>query len=155
MSGECASGWVRTRAQMAAGFKFYGERVPLSIEQRGIWKPASLGCDGAARSTYTAPAKPGLKPKYDLEGKVEDSLIDGLVNIALIGSVISIRIKAKEPMNYIAKYQITDAKLQRQFIDPGIKALSAPEYEGWLRERAQTLADQGNTFLAEFGSGLR
>ena len=82
-------------------------------------------------------------------------MIDALANIAVIGSAINIRINAKEPMNYIAKYQITDAKLQQQFIDPGIKALSAPEYEGWLRGRAQTLADQGNAFLAELGSDLR
>jgi len=60
-----ATGGVMTRAQMTAGFEFEGERVPLSIEQRGIWKPARPGRDGAALSIYTASVKPGVKPKYD------------------------------------------------------------------------------------------
>jgi putative restriction endonuclease len=60
-----ASGGVMTRAQMTAGFEFDGERIPLSIEMRGIWKPGRLGRDGAALSIYTASVKPGVKPKYD------------------------------------------------------------------------------------------
>lgn len=60
-----ASGGVMTRAQMTEGFEFGGERIPLSLEMRGIWKPGRLGRDGAALSIYTASVKPGVKPKYD------------------------------------------------------------------------------------------
>jgi hypothetical protein len=93
-------------------------------------------------------------PQKLLEGKADDTLIDALANIAVIGSEINIRISAKEPMNYIAKYKITDAKLEQQFISPRIKTLPASEFESWLRGRAQTLADQGNAFLAELGTNL-
>lgn len=59
------TGGVITRDQMTQGFEFQGKRVPLSLEMRGIWKPALLGRDGAALSIYTASVKPGVTPKYD------------------------------------------------------------------------------------------
>lgn len=59
------TGGLITRDQMTKGFEFEGARIPLSIEQRGIWKPARLGREGAALSIYTASVKAGLTPKYD------------------------------------------------------------------------------------------
>ena len=49
---------------------------------------------------------------------VDDSLIDALANIPVIGPEINIRISAKDPMSYIAKHKMTDEKLSQQFIDP-------------------------------------
>lgn len=69
-------------------------------------------------------------------------------NIAVIGPEINIRISAKDPMNYIAKYKITGEKLSQQFIDPTSISISHDRYEHWLRDRANRLAEVGNEFLA-------
>lgn len=54
-----------TREQMAAGFEFEGEPVPLALQARGIWKPGRLGPRGAALSITTASVRAGGKPRYD------------------------------------------------------------------------------------------
>lgn len=54
-----------TRDQMTEGFSFEGERVPLALKARGIWKPGRLGPDGAALSITTASVRPGVTPRYD------------------------------------------------------------------------------------------
>jgi putative restriction endonuclease len=59
------SGGVMTRAQMTEGFEFEGERVPLALKARGIWKPGRLGPNGAALSITTASVRPGVTPRYD------------------------------------------------------------------------------------------
>jgi putative restriction endonuclease len=60
-----ASGGTMTRDQMTAGFEFEGERVPLALKARGIWKPARLGREGAALSITTASVRSGVTPRYD------------------------------------------------------------------------------------------
>jgi len=59
------SGGVMTRPQMTAGFEFEGERVPLALQAKGIWKPGRLGSNGAALSITTASVRPGVTPRYD------------------------------------------------------------------------------------------
>ena len=59
------SSGVMTRDQMTEGFVFEGERVPLALKARGIWKPRKLGPDGAALSITTASVRPGVTPRYD------------------------------------------------------------------------------------------
>ncbi|MEX0642262.1 MAG: DUF262 domain-containing protein [Pirellulales bacterium] len=93
-------------------------------------------------------------PKKHLEGQVEESLIDALANIAVIGPEINIRISANDPMNYISKYSITPVKLAQQFVDPQITTVSPAAYETWLRGRAQRLAEEGNSFFREVGGTL-
>lgn len=88
-------------------------------------------------------------PKKYLNGRIVDDLIDALANIAVIGPEINIRISAKDPMSYIAKYGITNDKLAQQFVDPAILSVAHDGYEDWLRQRAKRLADVGNEFLAE------
>jgi hypothetical protein len=90
----------------------------------------------------------------DLEGKVDETLIDPLANIAVIGPEINIRISAKDPMSYIAKYKITSAKLAQQFVDAEITSVAIADYDGWLRGRAQRLADEGNAYLKELRGPL-
>lgn len=60
-----ASGGVMTRPHMTAGFEFEGERVPLALQAKGIWKPGRLGSNGAALSITTASVRPGVTPRYD------------------------------------------------------------------------------------------
>lgn len=59
------SGGVMTRAQMTEGFEFEGQRVPLALQAKGIWKPGRLGPFGAALSITTASVRPGVIPRYN------------------------------------------------------------------------------------------
>lgn len=53
-----------SREEMTAGFEFEGERIPLALRARGIWKPRQAE---AALSITTAAPKPGVTPPYDDE----------------------------------------------------------------------------------------
>lgn len=106
-----------------------------------------LGFEGISLLADFRPDWHHIYPKKYLHGKVQDSLIDALANIAIIGPQMNIRISAKDPLSYIAKYKITDRKLSQQFIDPATLSLSPEKYEPWLRERAARLANVGNEFL--------
>lgn len=46
------------RAELSAGVQFRGERVPIWNYQKGIFKPAALGRDGAALSVQTSVESP-------------------------------------------------------------------------------------------------
>jgi hypothetical protein len=113
-----------------------------------------LGFEGVSVLSDFRPQWHHIFPKKYLEGKVDASLVDALANIAVIGTDINIRISAKDPMKYIEKYKITPRKLAQQFIDQDITAVSHPEFENWLRSRAQRLAEEGNAFLLELRATL-
>lgn len=108
-----------------------------------------IGFEGMAVLSDFRPQWHHVFPTKFLEGKVEDRLIDALAKIAVIGPEINIRISAKDPMSYIAKYKITPEKLAQQFIEPASVSVSHEGYESWLRGRAKRLAEVGNEFLAE------
>ena len=93
-------------------------------------------------------------PKKLLENKISPDLIDALANIAAIGNEINIRISAKKPMDYIARYNITVDKLAQQFINEDIVNIGVDGYESWLNSRAQVLADAANDFLDNLYRGL-
>jgi len=93
-------------------------------------------------------------PKKFLKGNVDEPTIDALANIAVIGPEINIRISAKDPMKYLDKYQITDAKLRQQFIEQSRTDFSIPGYGGFLRQRAQSLAEAANRMLVDLSEGL-
>jgi len=57
---------------MTAGFEFEGERIPLALQARGIWKPGCLGLNGSALSVTTASVRPGTLPRYDDSNISED-----------------------------------------------------------------------------------
>jgi hypothetical protein len=86
-------------------------------------------------------------PRKYLEGQVDEASVDALANIAVIGPEINIRISAKDPMSYIAKYGITQSKLKQQFIADDIVTVGYDGYLAWLKKRAQELAAEGNKFL--------
>lgn len=108
-----------------------------------------IGFEGLSLLADFRPQWHHIFPKKYLDGKIDDSLIDALGNIAVIGPEINIRISAKDPMSYIDKYKITHQKLAQQFVDPATLSLSHEGYEAWVRNRAKRLADVGNEFLAE------
>jgi hypothetical protein len=93
-------------------------------------------------------------PKKFLEGKVNGDKVDALANIAVIGPSINIRISAKDPMDYIKRYKISQDKLAQQFIGEDITQLAVENYEKWLGNRAKVLADAGNNFLVSLGKDV-
>ena len=61
-------GGVISSAQLNLGFQFEGERVPVWNQQKGIYKPALLGSDGAALTIQTSfrdPYEDKLHPDDD------------------------------------------------------------------------------------------
>ena len=82
-----------------------------------------------------------------MNGDVDDGLIDTLANITVIGSETN-RTSVRIPVSYIAINNITDEKLEQQFIDPSTLSISHEVDENWLRQRAHRLDNVGNEFLA-------
>ena len=64
-------GLVRA-VDLAEGFEFGGERIPLWNERRGIWRPRQLRHPGAALTITTAPRVIGRTPAYDDEIAADD-----------------------------------------------------------------------------------
>ena len=75
--------------------------------------------------------------------------IEALANIAIIGAGVNIRISNKDPLAYFAKYGVSPAKREQQFIEGPVEAMSVANYPGWLAARAQSLADAANAFVGE------
>lgn len=113
-----------------------------------------LGFDGHELLADYRPQWHHIFPKKFLEGKVQADSVDALANIAVIGPSINIRISAKAPMNYIARYSIAREKLQQQFISEDITTIGVTGFVKWLNERAERLAKAGNEFLSDLGNGL-
>lgn len=108
-----------------------------------------IGFEGVSLLADFRPQWHHIFPKKYLDGKTDDTWIDALGNIAVIGPEINIRISAKDPMSYIGRYKITHEKLAQQFVDPATLSLAHEGYEEWVRGRAKRLANVGNEFLAE------
>lgn len=108
-----------------------------------------IGFEGMELLTDFRPQWHHIFPRKFLEGKVSDDKIEALANIAVIGPTINLRISAKEPMNYIHRYQISRDKLEQQYVFDDITTSSAGQYEAWLLKRASALAEAGNEFLDE------
>lgn len=106
-----------------------------------------LGFEGTTLLFDYRPQWHHIFPKKYLEGVIADDKINFLANIAVIGPTINIRIKDKSPMDYIQRYGITAEKLSQQYISNDIENLHKEKYEEWLLNRAEVLAEAGNTFL--------
>ena len=106
-----------------------------------------LGFEGATILNDFQPQWHHIFPKDYLRGKVSPDLIECLSNIAVIGPAINIRISNKAPLSYITKYNITENKLEQQFIGKDFTSIQFNEYENWLKERAKILAEKSNEFL--------
>jgi hypothetical protein len=113
-----------------------------------------IGFEGVTLLADFRPQWHHVFPSKYLEGKVDESKIDALANIAVIGPAINIRISAADPLSYVTKYQITQDKLDQQFIDPDFTTIPTAKYAEWLERRAERLAKEGNAFLAELRAPL-
>jgi hypothetical protein len=113
-----------------------------------------IGFDGAKILRYFKPQWHHIFPKKYLRNDFEEMEISALANIAIIGPSMNIRISSRNPMNYIEKYQITDQKLEQQFINPNIRYIEKSEFKEFLLERAQALAVKANSFLGYLSRDL-
>jgi hypothetical protein len=113
-----------------------------------------LGFEGAELLADFRPQWHHIFPHKYLEGHVPPALSDALANIAIIGPSINIRISAKAPLDYVTRYKISSEKLGQQFIDATFTAIQIPNYETWLRTRAERLATESNSFLNSLKAGL-
>jgi hypothetical protein len=113
-----------------------------------------LGFEGAEALADFRPQWHHVFPTKYLEGKGAGNNVDALANIAVIGPSINIRISAKAPLDYVAKYKISPQRLQQQFIDPSFTEVPPAEFDAWVRARAARLALEGNAFLAELRAEL-
>jgi hypothetical protein len=116
-------------------------------------KSHRVGFDGLQALADFRPQWHHIFPRRFLEEKVPDERIDALANIAVIGPSINIRISAKDPLDYIARYSIDRSKLAQQYIDGEVAGMTIANYEAWLDNRAANLAEQGNRFLDQLGAG--
>jgi len=108
-----------------------------------------IGFEGVTLLADFRPQWHHVFPRKYLEGKVEETQIDALANIAVIGPAINIRISATDPMSYVRKYAISSDKLEQQFIGPEFTVTPPERYLEWLERRADRLAEAGNRLLAE------
>jgi hypothetical protein len=120
------------------------------------WDPQGhrIGFEGVTLLADFRPQWHHIFPRKYLEGKVEETQIEALANIAVIGPSINIRISAADPMSYVTKYGISAEKLCQQFIDPKFTSTPIEKYPDWLERRADRLAQVGNEFLAELRAPL-
>ncbi|MEX2492358.1 MAG: DUF262 domain-containing protein [Nitrospirales bacterium] len=113
-----------------------------------------IGFEGVEVLADFRPQWHHIFPKKYLEGHTGNSLTEALANIAVIGPAINIRISAKAPMDYVTRYKITPEKLKQQFIDPQFTNVPISEYDSWAKSRAEKLAKEANSFLAELREGI-
>ena len=106
-----------------------------------------LGFEGTTLLNDFQPQWHHIFPKEYLRGNVDSDIIEYLANIAVIGQAINIRISNKAPMSYVSKYSITDNKLEQQFISKDFISINFNDFEDWLKNRANILAEKSNEFL--------
>jgi hypothetical protein len=111
-----------------------------------------LGFEGSQALADFRPQWHHVFPKKFLDGKADEEQINALANIAVIGSEINIRVSAKNPMDYLDRYKISDDKLTQQFIPASRKEFQAEKFSDFLQDRAMALAGGANAFLNSLGA---
>lgn len=107
-----------------------------------------LGFDGAAALADFRPQWHHIFPRKFLESReVDEARINELANIAVIGSEINIRIRARDPMDYLTRYRITEEKLHQQFVSTDRETFRVDRYEQFLTDRAKMLAQEAERYL--------
>jgi hypothetical protein len=96
-----------------------------------------LGFDGAQVLAEFQPQWHHIFPKKFLGDRYDEPEINALANIAVIGPSINIRISAKNPMEYLQKYKITNDKLAQQFIPSDLATTPIEKYPSFLKDRTR------------------
>ena len=107
-----------------------------------------LGFEGPQVLEDFQPQWHHIFPKKFLGDQYDEPEVNALANIAVIGPTINIRISAKNPMEYLKKYNITGEKLKQQFITPDLNTIPADKFMEFTKDRAQVLATEANRYLS-------
>jgi hypothetical protein len=110
-------------------------------------KGHKLGFDGSQILADFKPQWHHIFPKKFLAGHAEEEHVDSLANIAVIGPTINIRINAKDPMDYLDRYKISNDKLEQQLIPTERAQFQVDNYPRFIECRAKTLAQRANSYL--------
>lgn len=113
-----------------------------------------LGFEGLQVLEDFQPQWHHIFPKKFLGEQYDEIEINALANIAVIGPTINIRISAKNPMEYLHKYNITPEKLGQQFIASDLATTPIEKYPDFLKARAQVLAGEANKYLGKLRDGV-
>lgn len=140
--------------------RFWRFLLYLLVRRNGAqdWDAAGnrLGFQGAELLANYQPQWHHIFPKKFLANAsgIEDTAIEALANIAVIGPAINIRISNKDPMKYLDKYQISDAKLRQQFVEWDRTEFRVERFNDFLKARARQLAEIANEYLLQLSEGL-
>ncbi len=107
-----------------------------------------LGFEGPQVLNDFQPQWHHIFPKKFLGSRYEETQVNALANIAVIGPQINIRISAKNPMEYLDKYNITADKLAQQFISDDLRTTPPERFTQFLNHRSKLLASKANNFLS-------
>ena len=80
---------------------------------------------------------------------MDEDLVNALGNIAVIGPEMNIRISAKDPMKYIAKYDIFRREALSAVHRSQVDLVVSGGLQDWVQDRAARLAEVANGFFAE------
>lgn len=113
-----------------------------------------LGFEGTQVLEDFQPQWHHIFPKKFLGDQYDELEINALANIAVIGPTINIRISARNPMEYLQKYKITEEKLAQQFITHKLGTIPVDKYTEFLQGRSQVLALEADKFLQVLRDGI-
>jgi hypothetical protein len=116
-------------------------------------KGQRLGFEGPEILSDFRPQWHHIFPQKFLAGRADDEQIDALANIAVIGPAINIRINAKNPMDYLDRYKISAEKLEQQFVPSDRSQFRIENYSAFLLNRANSLAQEANSYLDSLRAG--
>ncbi|WP_170162443.1 DUF262 domain-containing protein [Methylocystis hirsuta] len=120
------------------------KNAAIDWDQTGI----RIGFDSTGLLSGFTPQFHHIFPKAFIDGAHPEDLVNALANIALIGPAINIRISKQNPMDYVGRYQISDKKLEQQYIATDLATTALPDFPQWVQRRAQGLANAANDYLS-------
>ena len=109
--------------------------------------------DSAVAHELGVPEWHHIFPKKFLAGRYEDVVVNALASIAIIEPETN-RLSAKDPMEYLEKYNVTVEKLGQQFINEDSRATPVEKLGSFLQHRATILAQKAHEFLGALHNGI-
>lgn len=113
------------------------------------WNPDGYKIRAEATGNYR-PEWHHIFPRKWLKDNVVgigDDLVDSVANMAVISRAANRRISASEPSKYINELDLVSRGLLEQQAIPDPTFVDPEQYESWLKQRAERLAQESNRFI--------
>jgi hypothetical protein len=85
-------------------------------------------------------------PRKILKDKYDESRIDSIANIAVLNEKANRSFSGKPPARYLEEHRVQAERLEEQGVPPR-ETLALEAYEGFLKQRAQQIAQLANKFM--------